>query len=196
MTRDPRGVTRDPRGLSVTPSPPFTPRPCSTRRYRSQPAPFIHAAFPHHLHSPPDGLHLLPAHGHPVPASSQPAGPTERSRLAGLRPVQPAAWTGKAPTSQRRSHRRDTATPGGRSHPLGARPSCGDGGTKNHHQRVAVGICGVAAWGCGVRCGGDVGCDVVSCSVGCRHPALGVLWPQMSVGIGLVLKWSRRFGGW
>lgn len=66
-----------------------------TRRYRPKPAPIVCAAFPHHLHPPPDGLHLLPAHGHPVPASSQPAGPAQRSRLAGLRPVQPAARTGK-----------------------------------------------------------------------------------------------------
>lgn len=43
---------------------------------------------------------------------------------------------------------------------------------------------------------GTLGCDVVGCCVGCWHPALGVAWPQMSVGVGLVRKWCRRFGGW
>lgn len=60
------------------------PLPIVACRYRSKPTPIICTAFPHDLHPPPDGLHLLPPHGHSVPTSSQPAGPTERSRLTGL----------------------------------------------------------------------------------------------------------------
>lgn len=64
-------------------------------RDRPEPTPVLRPALPHDLHPAADGLHLLPTHGHPLPASPQPAGPAQRSRLAGLRPGQPAARTGE-----------------------------------------------------------------------------------------------------
>lgn len=66
--------------------------PC---RYRPKPPPFLCSALPYHLDPAPDGLHLLPPHSHKVPASSEPARPSERPRLFGLWPVQPTARTGK-----------------------------------------------------------------------------------------------------
>lgn len=109
----------------------------------------------------------------------------------------------------------DTATPWGHSHPRGTQPSHGDvvpksiiawpqGFVVSPHGDVGCDAVGCDAVGCdavgcdavGCDAVGTLGCDVVGCCVGCWHPALGVAWPQMSVGVGLVRKWCRRFGGW
>lgn len=70
-------------------------RPPPLHRDRPEPPPVLRPALPHDLHPAADGLHLLPTHGHPLPAAPQPAGPAQRSRVAGLRPGQPAARTGE-----------------------------------------------------------------------------------------------------
>ncbi|XP_069919868.1 nuclear factor 1 C-type-like [Oryctolagus cuniculus] len=62
------------------------------QRHHRESAPVLRPALPHHVHPAADGVHLLPAQGHPLPAASQPSGPAQRSRVAGLRPGQPAAW--------------------------------------------------------------------------------------------------------
>lgn len=154
---------------------PPVPSPSLSHRYRSQPAPFVHAAFPHHLDSPPDGLHLLPPHGHTVPASSQPAGPPERSRLAGLRPVQPAARTGKGPAPRHRHHPRRRGYPRGeRGLPEHRHPEAGTRGVGGLRRR---------------RTGGGLGAVVAA---GCRHPVIGAGRLRTSVGVGSVRGWSRR----
>lgn len=87
-------------------APPVTPASCCLHRDRPESPPVLGPALPHHVHPAADGLHLLPPHGHPLPASSQPPGPPQRSRLAGLRPSQPAAWTGEWWAWLRGGHRR------------------------------------------------------------------------------------------
>lgn len=87
--------TTPPHPTPGTGRPPLTASPCHPCRHRPQPPPVLGPALPHHIHSAPDGLHLLPPHGHSLPASSQPSGPAQRSRLAGLRSGQPAAGPGK-----------------------------------------------------------------------------------------------------
>ncbi|EDL89149.1 nuclear factor I/C, isoform CRA_b [Rattus norvegicus] len=68
-----------------------------TQRHRAEPPPVLSPALPCHAHPAADSLHLLPPHCHPVPATSQPPGPTQGSGVPGLRPGHPAARTACSP---------------------------------------------------------------------------------------------------
>lgn len=52
-------------------------------------------ALPNEPHPPPGHLHLLPTHGHPLPAAPQRTGPAQGPGVPGLRPLQPAARPGE-----------------------------------------------------------------------------------------------------
>lgn len=160
-TRDPRGVTRDPGGLSVTPSPPpplvpvppagiaRSPHPSSTLHFpttsilpQTASTYFPHTAirYPPHL-NPQDPLKDLVSLA--CDPSNQQPGP--------VRLPHPSA----GPTAGTRPPHGDTAIPWGHSHPMGTQPSQGDtaipwGRGPQEHHCMATGICGVAAWGCGV----------------------------------------------